>query len=351
MRPLATAAVTSLAVLCGSSGAQGQVEPEGVPPLFAGDEPFEVTITGPIEQLKRDRRESPDRPGHLTVTAFDGSVREVGVDIRTRGQFRLDPSNCAFPPLRLDVRGSEAVGTVFEGQDELKLVSSCRPGSGRHDDLVPLEYLAYRTYRLVTETSFRVRLISLRLVDPDEGVEEGPRTAFLIEDDEALAERLGFERFSLEEGRNLPADAFDPLLLATTSIFQYMIGNHDWSAVAGHNVEILARGGGAIPVPYDFDFSGLVDAPYATPPPEYRLDSVRERYYRGWCVNPFATATALNAFRDAHEAILALWEGAPEPGEETRRRAIGYLEGFFDEIATDERAQRRFLRDCRTRSE
>jgi len=105
-----------------------------------------------------------------------------------------------------------------------------------------------------------------------------------------------------------------------------------------------------VPVPYDFDFSGLVDAPYATPPPEYQLDSVRERYYRGWCVNPFATATALNAFRDAHQAILELWRTAPVPGEETRLRAIGYLEEFFDEIATDERAQRRFLRDCRTRS-
>jgi len=197
---------------------------------------------------------------------------------------------------------------------------------------------------------FRVRLVRLTLIDSSGDRDPETRPAFLVEENDALAERLGTTIFDLEEGKNLPASAFDPVSAVTTATFQYMIGNTDWSDIAGHNVEILQRGGGAKVVPYDFDFAGLVDAPYATPNPTFGLRSVRERYYRGWCGNPFNTRLVLDRFREARGDIMALWNTFQGLTDATRRSATRYLGEFFDAIETDERAQRSFLRDCRTPS-
>lgn len=341
---------TAIVVPCGLTAQSGGASAAAAPPLFSSHELLDVTLTADFSALRRDRRESPDRPAVLTAPATDGGTVDIGAELRTRGEFRLDPSNCTFPPLRMDVDGSDARGTVFESQDNLKIVSSCRPGRSAYDQLVLAEYLAYRTYQFVTEASFRVRLVRLTLIDTSGDRDPETRPAFFIEENDALAERLGTTIFDLEEGKNLPASAFDPMSAVTTATFQYMIGNTDWSDIAGHNVEILQRGGGAKVVPYDFDFAGLVDAPYATPNPDFGLRSVRERYYRGWCGNRFNTRLVLDRFREAQGDIMALWNTFPGLTDATRRSATRYLGEFFDAIETDERAVRKFIRDCRTPS-
>lgn len=317
------------------------------PPLFASTEPFRVTLRADLSALRDDRSASPDRPGVLVVDRGSGATVEIPVEVRTRGNFRRDPGNCSFPPLRIEVDGDEARGTVFEGQDDLKLVSSCRPERDSWEELVVEEYLAYRSLQAVSDATFRVRRLEIVFEDAAGDEETDERVGFVIEDDDALARRLDATVFDLQEGKNLPAQAFDPVSRMTNAVAQYMLGNPDWSDEAGHNVEILDRGGVALAVPYDFDFSGIVDAPYAVPPPQYRLDSVRERYYRGWCENPVTTRTVLARFRAARDSVLELWRTEPGLTDRSRRRALGYLEEFFDAIETGERAELRFLRDCR----
>lgn len=344
LSPSPLALATTLLALAAPPTA-AQAAPSDPPPLFASPDPLAVTITADFSLLRGDRSESPDRPATLEVRQPDGETRSLDVEVRTRGNFRLE--TCSFPPLRIDVDGEQAAGTAFEGQDDLKLVSSCRPGGDAWEELVAKEYLAYRSLQALTDVSFRTRLLEATFVDGSGESEPATRLAFVIEEDEALAERLDANVFELEEGKNLPVGAFEPVLRMTNAVWQYMIGNPDWSDVAGHNVELFDRAGVALVVPYDFDFSGLVDAPYATPPPEYRLESVRERYYRGWCENSFTTREVLGRFRAAREEVLTLWRETPLLSDGTRRRAVGYLEEFFDAVATDERAERRFLRDCR----
>ena len=340
-------AVASLPPSGGSSfGLAGQEVPV---PLFTSTEPLVATLAADLAALRRDRNASPDRPGTLTLH-LGGMDHAISVSVRTRGSFRLDPAHCSFPPLRIEVDPASAVGTAFEGQDDLKLVSSCRPGRSSYDDLVVKEYLVYRSLRAVSDATFQVRLLDMTFIDASGRTEPESRIAFVIEEDDALAARLGAVVFELEEGKHLPTAAFEPLSRMTTAVAQYMVGNPDWSDVAGHNVEILDRDGVAVAVPYDFDFSGLVDAPYATPPPECRLDSVRERYYRGWCENPVVTAAVLSRFRAAREEVLDAWRTERLLPDAGRARAVRYLEEFFDDIETDGRAQRRFLRDCRTPS-
>jgi hypothetical protein len=347
-RILGALCLTGATVFVGRAAAQAEPDSASPPPLFASHDVLALTIAADFEALRGDRSSSPDRPTVFSV--FDearGEAQSVGGEVRTRGLFRLDSANCSFPPLHIDVDGSDAVGTVLEGQDDLKLVSSCRPGRDAYTELVLTEFLVYRTYALLSTQSLRVRMVDVTFLDISGTHESETRPGFLIEEDDALAERLGAEEFDLEEGKNLPAATFDARSLLETAVFQYMIGNTDWSAVAGHNVEILDRGGGASVVPYDFDLSGVVDPPYATTNPDFDLGSVRERYYRGWCANEFVTGLVLDAFRTAQPSVVALWEEAPGLTEGTRRRVLRYLEQFFDDIETNDRAQTRFLRDCR----
>lgn len=347
---LSFAALPGVAASQVASGSDEGRPADDPPPLFTSDDVLSITLTADFSALREDRTDSPDRPALVTLVSPDGGSVDIGAELRTRGEFRLDPSNCSFPPLRMDVRAGDAEGTAFEGLDELKLVSSCRPGREAYEQYVLTEYLAYRTYRLVSDAAFGVRLFRIVFADTADGSRSEARWGFLIEEDEAMTSRVGGTRFELEEGKNLPSTAFDPFSAMTVGVFQYMIGNTDWSDVAAHNVEIVDRGGFATAVPYDFDFAGIVDAPYATPNPDYQLDSVTERYYRGWCTNPVNVGRVLGAFRDAQPAIAALWAEAPFLDESTRSRATRYLAAFFDDIETDDRAQRRFLRDCRVAS-
>ena len=318
-----------------------------LPPLFASDEPLTLVLTTDLLVLDGDRRDgAPWRPASLTVPRANGRGRvTLDAEVRTRGNYRLNV--CAMPPIRVRVDEERAGGTAFAGQGSLKLVSSCQPGRSGFEQLVLGEYLAYRAYAHLTDRSLRVRLARITFVDQAGFRDPDTRWGFFIEDEDDLAERMGGEIFELPEGKNLPVGALEPLAAARTAMFEYMIGNADWSDVAAHNVEIVEVGG-AVPVPYDFDSSGLVEAPYAIPPAELGVRSVTERIYRGWCWSPAVTASVLQAFRDAQGPILALFEGFEPLEEATRARMLSYLREFFEAIETDERAERRFLRDCRT---
>lgn len=317
--------------------------------LFASTEPLALTLAADFSLLEDDRGDHPpERPATVTVRADDGTEVRLEAEVRTRGNFRRARANCFMPPLRLDVKTGQVEGTVFEGQDKLKIVGNCRPGRESWEVLVLREYLAYEMLRAVTDEAFRVRLARITYVDTSGS--DDPRTefAFFIEDDETLAARLGASVFELDEGRNLPAEAFEVRSATRLAVFAYMIGNTDWSEVAGHNVVLLERGGGAVAVPYDFDFSGLVDAPYATPAPDLGLRSVRERRYLGWCRPPGIAEAVVAEFRAARDAVTTVVEAFAPLDEGERRSVLDYLAPFFETIETPEAARQAFLRLCRT---
>ena len=341
-----TTFLTTMALAIAFPASAQQVEPA---PLFATDEAIELTLTADFSQLDDDRRESPERPATVTVTHAGGEEVTIEAKLRTRGRFRLDKTNCTFPPLRLNLKKKQTKGTEFEGQDKLKIVAPCRPNRGSYEQLVLNEYLAYRSYSMITPTSFDVRLARITYVDESGDDDPFTRLAFFIEDDDALSARVGMgsEVFDIPEGKNLPHGIFEPVATQTMAIFQYMIGNTDWSDVAGHNVEVLGISGIALPVPYDFDFSGIVDAPYSTPDPSLGLKRVRDRMYRGWCSGNLDPEPILERFRAAEADIMALYRDFPYLEDGERNRSVRYLKAFFEDIATPERAGRQFLRHCR----
>ena len=314
-------------------------------PLFDSGEVLELTLVADFAALEGDRGEvSPRRPAVLWTASADGAAVGLEVTVRTRGNFRLRRSTCAFPNLRIDF-GEGAGATAFAGQDALKLVAHCRNTDDYEQNALE-EYLAYRLYNLVSDASFRVRLARFVYADVNGASAPVSRLGFLVEDLDAVAARLGGIAFQSREVNPL---LLDPEATARLELFQYMIGNTDFSIVFSHNSELLRLPEGPYrSIPYDFDFAGLVDSPYATPDASLGTRSVRERVYRGFCRREVAMEEIYEFFRERRAAFAAAVREVPALDVEGQERAVGYLDEFFDVVASP-RARRDLIeRQCRT---
>lgn len=319
------------------------------PALFESHDPLEVTIWADFEELEDDRdQEEEEREGRINFTTPDGTSLDLSLQIQTRGRFRLKRDTCRFPPLRINLKKGELDGTFLDGQDKIKLVTHCRDDD-RYEQNVLEEYLVYRMYNVLTDNSMRVRLARMTYHDTgDEDDDPVTRWGFLLEDDDLVAERLGGEILDLEDeemkqihparvvGRNT-----GPLVL-----FNYMVGNTDFSIYAAHNVELVVRENETIPVPYDFDWTGFVDAPYAHPDPRFNIRNVRQRVFRGYCrpgVDYQGLYALFNEKRDEiEEPIRTL-----EPLEQrNRQEALEYIADFYEIINDEQRAKSNIERAC-----
>jgi hypothetical protein len=211
-------------------------------------------------------------------------------------------------------------------------------------------------YNRITDYSFRVRPLSVTYVDSDSGEREEDRFAFLIEDDSDVAKRNGLKK--LEVPKVLP-NRLDPQTASEFALFQLMIGNVDWSPLIGpdpeeccHNAKLIAprplQDDDLIqPVPYDFDSSGLVDAPYAYPPANLGIRSVTQRLYRGYCAHNDTLPGARQTYLDKEAEILAVLDSDPRLGERSKKKAERFLEDYFDLLRSDSKFKRQVVRKCR----
>ncbi|MFX3658057.1 MAG: hypothetical protein ACN6I7_02665 [bacterium] len=337
-----------LILLLSAIGAAGPAVagPIARPPLFAGTEPLDITLTLPLQTLLRERMKRPTVEAVLVVTGADGAPVTLDVEVKTRGHDRL--ANCRIPPLRIDFKRRQVEGTVFAGQNKLKLVNPCRPHSA-YLRYLELEYLAYRVFAHVTQSAFRTRRVLMRYMD-SEGNETSKTPAFFIEHVDHLAGRNGLS--AVELPAVAPVD-FDPRALTVMTVFQFVIGNTDWSATLPaegqaccHNMEVLAPQGrlnGLVPVPFDFDQAGIVAATYAAPHEDLGLRSVRQRLYRGFCLgNPYIDEV-IGDFLAARPAIERVLSEELSPA--ARAVASDYLDGSYKILRSDR--QRQIFGRCR----
>ena len=240
-------------------------------PLFQDDHIVKAVLTAPIAQAYAQKNKDAQvyLPGYFTYADEQGETVKLDVSIRARGNFRR--IYCELAPLRLNFKKSQVVGTLFAGQDKLKLVSPCFD-SPSYQRYVVLEYLAYKMLEILTDYSYRTRLIRLSYVDSDDKLHPWTAVTFVIEDDSDMADRLGLEILSLPEVRFAELDREHTAL---AELFQLLIGNNDYSVLkvregedCCHNADILSFDEASlkIPIPFDFDFSGFVNAVYAAPP-------------------------------------------------------------------------------------
>lgn len=344
--------LASVAVLFAASGllaeparAQEPDKPKPLPPtFFDSEDPLAVTLTANLGKVRGDKRANPPwRFATLSYTSAEPTAVTVPLRMRTRGIWRL--KTCEFPPLRLNFSGERAKGTVFQGLDKPKLVSYCR-NNDTYEQYVLQELQLYRIYQLLTPVSHKVRLLRVAYTDSARGKVEATRYAILLEEPNAIAARLGGK--ILEQKGALPGD-LDAFHDALVGVFQYLIGNTDFSTNGLHNMELLAQTGGTIlPLAFDFDFSGAVNASYATVDPKLSVTRVRDRLFRGYCTEGDAFPRVFALFNEKKPQIYALY--GDQVGKLLDRRVaretLQYFDEFYRTINDSRSARREILEAC-----
>jgi hypothetical protein len=314
--------------------------------LFRDTDSLAFTLTADFKTINKER--NPDSvkrfPAVLSVPGESGASHEVPVKLGTRGHFRLMVRNCDFVPLKVEFPREDTAGTHFEGQTSLKLGTHCRSDQA-YDNYTLREYLTYRLFNLVTPLSFRARLARATYVDVATKKTVGSRYAIFIEHENEVARRFGGRIVDLP--RIVFAD-LDAPTLTRMMLFEYMIGNTDFSIWALHNVRIVQDPKRRLyPVPYDFDLSGLVHAPYATPDPRIGIRSVLDRLYRGPCRSLDEFDAIADTFRSKRAEMLALLESMRDLAPLARGEAKEYLESFFRAIEKPSSIKKQLVDSCK----
>ena len=310
--------------------------------LFESDEILSITLKGNIRELLNDRGETPTyHPVTLFYKNKDSSEVSIPVKMKTRGHFRKLKENCKYPPLQVNFpKDVDRLSSVFKGQKKLKLVMPCAG-----DDYVIREWLVYKLYNLVTPKSFGARLVRIDFNDVKNKKQVAPFYGFLIEDEKHMAARN--KAVAVEQKLRPEQTKQDAFL--TMAVFEYLIGNTDWSVQYLQNIKLLKTDSftQVITVPYDFDHSGIVDAPYAHPAEELLMKSVQERRYRGYCMTDlkvFEKPIAL--FNGLKNDIYNLFTKCSLLDAKYLKSITKYLDEFYATINDPKRWQRDFAYPC-----
>lgn len=294
--------------------------------LFSGDSVIAFTLTTDLRTLLKDRGDKP--LAHLALLTYNHTPQEtvaLPLTLKVRGNFRRSRSNCLFPPLLIDFPKKKAHNSLFAHQNKLKLVTHCQV-----DEWVIREYLIYKLYNLLTDLSFRAQLAQVTYADSIGKRPLETHWAFLLEDDADVAKRNGVKVSNIKQTTMGYADS---LQMATVAVFEYMIGNTDWSIPYLHNIRLFDNGrSGSLPVPYDFDYSGIVETSYAIPPEQLGIQSVRERVYRGLAYPMPLFQQVFDRFNQVKPKVYALYQTNSRLDKGYVKRTIKYLDAFYELI-------------------
>jgi hypothetical protein len=285
-----------------------------------------------------------DFPGVFVTTLPDGTKVNDPILIEKRGHFRGD--FCYVPPVKLIFNYQKS--SVFYSLKSLKLVSECKV-SDDHDQFLLKEFIIYKIYNLLTDRSFRVRLLNLNWQDSAGKKKTITEHAFLLEDIKDVAKRNNCIEW--KKG-NLVTEATDRRQMTMVAIFEYMIGNTDWAVPVNHNIRLIVTTKDSIArpfaVPYDFDFSGFVNTYYSAPDERLAIESVRQRLYRGYPRSLPEIETVLDSFRTQKKNIYSLINQFDLLNAKSKKEIIDYLDEFYKVINDPNMIKSTFIRNART---
>jgi hypothetical protein len=312
--------------------------------LFEDDSVLEFELVGPLHSLIELGEKAEESPFILKLNG-----EEFPVMVRLRGKSRLRV--CKFPPLRLRFMPGKPTPEQFTGIEKFKLVTHCNNNS-KGDQNVLEEYAAYRLFSLLSDFSYRVRPMKITYSDTDQKLSDKARLryAFAIEPIQLLAQRVGGAAL---EVKGLSLSRLNREQAGLVFVYQYMIGNTDWSFVMAeeddaccHNGDLLDIDNSIYYIPYDFDLAGIVNAKYAKPDPTLRLKNVRQRRYRGYCIDPEYVRTALRQVKSQESEILQAIDGIPGLSDSDRTTMSDYIGQFFKKAQHEDKLLRLYDKRC-----
>lgn len=312
--------------------------------LFLSDKVIDIELIADFTAIQNERTVEPEyHEGELIYHIPGRKKVRLNVKVESRGYFRRDPDHCNFPPLTVNFRKSEVKNTLFDNQDKLKLVTPC------HDDKDVIdEYLVYRLYGRLTERSLNVRLV--RVFYNDTGLNKIilKGYSFFIEHEDEAAKRMVAEE---SEKIVTPFDLDRPGFMKL-ALFQYMIGNKDWYVSSRKNIIIMQPDDKSLKpfaVPYDFDFSGLVNADYTRPegvPIEFLAT---RKVYKGLCYSEQEFSAMFTYFQEIRPVLEKTIIAMKYLPSEQRKENLAYIDDFYKAIAGRDEIIRQFLAVCETR--
>lgn len=330
-------------LVCCAFASIGKSQQKEIPALFQSTQPLSLKMTFSMRDVRKSLNDSIYFPSYLSYKNDLSEWDSLPVGVRARGNFRR--KNCYFPPLRLKMKKSHVAGTPFEGNKSVKLVLPCQNVKSANN-LILKEYLCYKLLEPVTPYFFHTRLANIALSD-----QSGKQTkshsimGFLIEDDDLIAHRFN--------GQVLDQIILPKLLNDTAAVihyfFEYMIANTDWSTTAQHNTKIIQLPlNKRVPLSYDFDMAGLVNAPYATINESLDIKSVKERLYRGYCRDEAVTEYVRSRYiRGEPEIMKVLSDHQSYFSEDEYSTMRKYIEEFFSTLKNDNAFKNSILKKCR----
>ena len=294
--------------------------------LFNNDEILQLSLRFDITQYTRKKSKDEYLDAILTYHISDKDSINKNIRLKSRGEFRN--SYCDFPPIKLNFKKTEFSSSELNEIEKLKLVTHC---VSRNEEYLLREYLVYKLYNVLTDHSFRVRLLEINYINTSRNNKTIKSYGFIIEPLDLLADRTNSVPVN---STNLTQVNISPGIMDRAAIFNYMIGNTDWSVPNQHNCKILSvpaseRPDLGIIVPYDFDYTGLVDARYAIPYEAFGIKSVRDRLYVGICRSEEVFRNALLEFSDKKETFYRVINEFPYLSGKVKKKMINYLDSFY----------------------
>lgn len=312
--------------------------------LFMDEAPLEIKLKIAIKDIKAITSDTVYTP--YIMHYKNGDVWDsIKVEVRARGEFRR--RECYYPPLRVKIKKGAAKGTLFEGNKSLKLVMPCKQVKDNH--LIMKEYICYQMYEPITEYTFNTRLVNLEFTDlNNKKVTSVKFQGFFIEDDDVVAER---HHGKVVEDLKLHPKALQDSSSIRHDLFQYMVANTDWSTTFLHNAKLiqLDESKKYIPLAYDFDMSGFVDAPYATVNESLGISSVTDRLYRGFCRSADVTQAIRKEYISKEQVIMDVVKRYEKDFDaKTYSNIVKYMQDFFTTMKSDSKFKASILDKCRT---
>ncbi|NLJ42849.1 MAG: type II toxin-antitoxin system HipA family toxin [Bacteroidales bacterium] len=295
--------------------------------LFDSDDLFEIFLSFDITKYKREKMSDDYLDAKLRYVENINDTVTKKIKVRPRGNIRRS-AICDFPPLMLNFQMKDPSDSKFAGINKLKFVTYCKLG---FEDYILREYLVYKLYNVITDYSFRVRLFKINYINTAKEKKPIVQYGFAIEPIRHLEKRTKTQEiiYGGVTQRNLRPDMLD-----RAALFNYMIGNTDWSVPIGHNIQLLYQPGAPenevnLPVPYDFDYAGIVNTDYAIPFESLPIQNTRQRLYMAVCRSDETFMNTVNEFVQKKDALYRVINDFPYLNPRSKKDMTSFLDGFF----------------------
>jgi hypothetical protein len=311
--------------------------------LFTNDGILHLALRFDLRTYTSKKPTDEYLPAILTYFINDKDSINKEIKLKSRGIMRN--GICDFPPIMLNLKNAGFKGGDMKKIEKIKLVTHCDYGN---ENYLFMEYLVYKLYNVLTDNSFRVRLAKIEYINTAKKGKSISTYCFLIEPLNILADRIGTVPVS---SLNLSQMNIIPPIMDRMAIFNYMIGNTDWSVPNQHNCKVLTGrdfnypGLGVI-VPYDFDYAGIINTDYAVPFDGLGLKSVLERRYLGACRTKEEFIAALAEFKEKKSEFYRVIKEFPLLNEKIKKEMTKYLDSFYDDVENDDRVVKSFQAGC-----